>query len=318
MDRAENVVVAAKETCVDYAQTAALGTAAFDNPRIQLDGEHLKWFYEKSFSQGSTVIALRADGQKVGQIAMVRQTVMIAGKKQAAAQLVDLFIEKKYRGRRALAFLYAEVEQQFLAQEIRFAFGMPNARAVGVNEHFFQLKEYLALQVRVGVSLPIKTSNLKKSFRFSAQTRSDVVELGNQFATSDVENGLKWEGDRLFNRLCGKNFEYALHASENLLLISSPRHRRNMPFTLLCGFFCRQNTPVTAKDIDAVTRSACSTWGRPLFIYAGHHLAMPFLPGIPVAKKLRHSPMILQVRDFTPDVSAFQMDRFQSIDWDFA
>jgi Acetyltransferase (GNAT) domain len=318
MDIAAKNLVAEREVGVDYAQTAALGTAAFENPSIVLSGDHLKWFYEKSFSRGATVIRLDEDSTKVGQIAMVNQLVVIDGKEEEASQLVDLFIEKSHRGKRALTMLYAEVEKQFAAQKIRFAFGMPNAKAVRVNEHFFQLKPYLALQVRMGVSLPLTAPKSKTSFRFGPELKKGVVALGDRFATPNDENGLKWDGDKLFNRLCARKFQYALHACDNLLLISSPRETRGVKYTLLCGFLRNPSVTVTGADIRSVTRAACAMWGRPLFVYAGHYAALPHMPGFSLPKRIHHSPMLLQVRDFFPERSAFGMDRFQLIDFDFA
>ena len=263
-------LVAKRETEVDYAQTAALGTAAFENPSIVLSGDHLKWFYEKSFSRGATVIRLDEDGTKVGQIAMVNQLVVIDGKEEDASQLVDLFIEKSHRGKRALTMLYAEVEKQFTAQKIRFAFGMPNAKAVRVNEHFFQLKPYLALQVRMGVSLPLTAPKAKTSFQFAPEMRNGVVALGDRFATPADENGLKWDGEKLFNRLCAKKFRYALHATDNLLLISSPRETRGVKYTLLCGFPQKPFGAVTGADMRSVSAVSLRNVGQAAF-----HLCRP-------------------------------------------
>ena len=318
METAAKILTAARETGIDYAQTAALGTAAFENPSIVLSGDHLKWFYEKSFSRGATVIRLDEDGTKVGQIAMVNQLVVIDGKEWEASQLVDLFIEKSHRGKRALTMLYAEVEKQFAAQKIRFAFGMPNAKAVRVNEHFFQLKPYLALKVRMGVSLPLTAPKAKTSFQFGPQLKKGVVALGDRFATPSEEDGLKWDGEKLFNRLCATKFRYALHATDNLLLISSPRETRGVKYTLLCGFLRNPSAQITSADIRSVTRAACSMWGRPLFIYAGHYAALPHMPGFSLPKRIHHSPMLLQVRDFFPERGKFGMDRFQLLDFDFA
>ena len=311
-------LVARLDAKVDYEQTAALGTVAFDKPGLVLSGDHLRWFYEKSFSRGSTVIGLFDRNIKVGQIAMVNQLVVMNGKQEDASQLVDLYIEKSHRGKRSLTLLYGEVEKQFAAQNIRFAFGMPNAKAVRVNEHFFQLKPNLRLQVRMGLSLPLTTKKADLSFRFSEDQEAKVVALGDRFATPDSENGLKWDGAKLFNRLCARKFEYALHATDNLLLISSPRETKGIKHTLLCGFFRKSDAQATSHDIRRVTRSACATWGRPLFVYAGHYKAMPHLPGYNLPKRIHHSPMLLQVRDFFPERSKFNMDRFQLIDFDFA
>ncbi len=313
-----SMLVAAREDDIDFDATAALGTLAFEKPTVVLTGDHLRWFYEKSYSQGATVIGLTDDGVKVGQIAMVKQLVMIDGKPEEAAQLVDLFIEKSHRGKRALSLLYEEVGKQFDAQKIRFAFGMPNAKAVRVNEHFFQLKPCLALKVRIGVAMPFTTGRLQHSITVDDAKRALIMALADRYKTPDDENGLKWDGARLFNRLSARKFQYGIHATENLLLISSPRQTRGVKYTLLCGFLRNASGGVLRSDITAVVSAACSMWGRYVFIYAGHYKALPSLPGLPFPKRTHRSPMLLQVRDFFPDRSKFDIDRFQLIDFDFA
>ena len=312
------MLVASREDNIDFEATAALGTLAFENPSVILTGDHLRWFYEKSYSLGATVIGLKDDGVKVGQIAMVKQSVMMGGKQEEAAQLVDLFIEKSHRGKRALTLLYEEVGKQFEAQKIRFAFGMPNAKAVRVNEHFFQLKPFLSLKVRIGFSLPLTPNGLQHSIMVEDSKRALIIALADRYKTPADENGLAWDGAKLFNRLCAKKFQYGIHATENLLLISSPRETRGVKYTLFCGFLRNPAAKPHKTDMNAVIRAACSMWGRRVFIYAGHYEALPSLPGMPFPKRIHHSPMLLQVRDFFPERGKFGVDRFQLIDFDFA
>ena len=143
------------EQVVNYEETARLATEAFASLNRVILPERLRWFYERCFSLGATVIALRNGDRKVGQIAMVRQTLRLNGQEESAAQLVDLFICKEFRGKERLQQLYAEVERQFVKQDIRFAIGMPNAKALGVNEYFFKLKPFLRLPFSMGVAIPL-------------------------------------------------------------------------------------------------------------------------------------------------------------------
>ncbi|CAN0455337.1 unnamed protein product, partial [Phaeothamnion confervicola] len=146
-------LVAEVETSVDYAETAQLANDAFAEHGA-FSAEHLRWLYERSFSEGSTVVSFRANGRKVGQFAMVRQKVVTGGVVEPAVQLVDLFVLKSFRSRQALSCLYGEVEAQCMAQGIRFAIGMPNASAIAVNDHYFGLKPHLWLDIRAGIAMP--------------------------------------------------------------------------------------------------------------------------------------------------------------------
>jgi Acetyltransferase (GNAT) domain len=318
MKATASTLTAAPEKHVDYMVAAQLGTDAFDDRNIVLTPAKLKWFYESAFSSGFTVVALLHENKKVGQIAMVRQTLMINGKQQATAQLVDLYIKKSFRGKSALIALYDEVERQFRAQNIRIAFGMPNAKAVSVNEYFFQLKAYLFLDVRVGLAWPMFRRAPVRTLLFSAERKEEVTKLGDEFATPYDENGLSWNGEKLYNRLCSENRHYALHATENLMLVSSPRKKRGIEFTLLCGFLIKQGRTATAKEMRSVINWASATWKRPLFIFAGHNAKLPILPGLPLSRLIHKSPMVLQLRDFAPDQGEFKLTRFQLMDFDFA
>src|SRR6185437_17110686 len=159
---------AEREPHIDYVATAELMTLAFAAP-APIAPERLEWLYNRSFSSGTTVIALRDGQRKVGQIAMVRQTLQLNGERETAAQLVDLFIIPGHRGKRSLKLLYDEVGRQFAEQRIRFGIGMPNTKALRVNAHFFQLQPYLILPFSIGISLSRRTSGGGLSFQFDPQ-----------------------------------------------------------------------------------------------------------------------------------------------------
>ena len=62
------MVVIAEEKAVDYALTAILATEAFADEGVKFSPERIRWLYERSFGQGTTVLAALEDGQKIGQI----------------------------------------------------------------------------------------------------------------------------------------------------------------------------------------------------------------------------------------------------------
>src|SRR5438034_4463206 len=132
------------EETIDYEETARAATEAFGS-HVVFQPTQLQWSYERCFSLGTIVVSLRDGGRKVGQCAMVRQLVLMNGVYEPAVQIVDLFITKEFRSKDCLRQLYGEVEHQCALQKIRFALGMPNARAVAVNAHFFKMQPFLRL-----------------------------------------------------------------------------------------------------------------------------------------------------------------------------
>lgn len=302
----------------DYVQTSALAMQAFNSPWVIFEPEHLKWFCEDAFSRGSKVIALRNGEEKVGQIAMVRQNLRQNGADYTAAQLCDLFILKPFRSKASLKLLYDEVERQFIAEGIRFGLGMPNAAATGVNEFFFRLKPFLRLAIRVGLAVPNPFGRSIESIDFIPAEAQRMKAFVSPFATPTNENGLPWDADSLYRRLCGKKYAYALHRSDDLLAISSSRVSRGLRYSLLAAFVARPGARPGAAEIRAVCAAAAQRWGSPLFAYAGENRTLASLPGVRLPERLRPSPMMLQLRDFQPELGTAVFDRFQLIDFDFA
>ncbi|HVX76639.1 MAG TPA: GNAT family N-acetyltransferase [Bradyrhizobium sp.] len=311
------ILTAECEPRVDYAATAEMMTLAFavEEP---IAPERLEWLYDRSFSSGTTVIALRDGPRKVGQIALVRQTLQQTGERETAAQLVDLFIIPGYRGRQSLKLLYDEVERQFIEQKIRFAVGMPNAKALSVNAHFFHLQPYLTLPFSMGISLARPASVEGLSFRFNPDDRNRLLPLLAQFGGTDIDNGLVWNEIMLFDRLSRPANQYGIHVFGNLLLISSPRRSRGIDHTLLCGFLVRPGHRASQTELDEAVRAACRMWGYRLFVYVGVNNKLPRPPGLVLPQRVRPSPMLVQLRDFRPDKAPMQLDRYELIDFDFA
>jgi hypothetical protein len=305
------------EPQVDYVATAELMTLAFAAAEA-IPPERLEWLYNRSFSSGTTVIALRDGQRKVGQIAMVRQTLQLNGERETAAQLVDLFIIPGYRGRQSLKLLYDEVGRQFAEQKVRFGIGMPNAKALGVNAHFFQLQPYLTLPFSVGMSLSKQVSGDGLSFQFDPLDRNRLLPLLAQFGSADTDNGLIWNETSLFERLSRPSKQYGIHAFGNLLLISSLRRSRGIDHTLLCGFLVRPGHRASQAELDQAVRAACQMWGCRLFVYVGVNNKLPRPPGLVLPRRVRPSPMLVQLRDFRPDKAPLQLDRYELIDFDFA
>jgi GNAT acetyltransferase-like protein len=305
------------EPQVDYVATAELMTLAFAAAE-PIPPERLEWLYNRSFSSGTTVIALRDGQRKVGQIAMVHQTLQLNGERETAAQLVDLFIIPGYRGRQSLKLLYDEVGRQFAEQKVRFGIGMPNAKALGVNAYFFQLQPYLTLPFSVGMSLSKQVSGDGLSFQFDPLDRNRLLPLLAQFISADTDNGLIWNETSLFERLSRPSKQYGIHVFGNLLLISSLRRSRGIDHTLLCGFLVRPGHRASQAELDQAVRAACQMWGCRLFVYVGVNNKLPRPPGLVLPRRVRPSPMLVQLRDFRPDKAPLQLDRYELIDFDFA
>ena len=321
------MITISEEKIVDYETTARIATEAFGSKQVVFSAERMKWLYEDSFGQGSTILSAFDDGVKVGQMVLVHQKVCLGGQTVTATQLVDLFVLQAYRSPQLVRRIYKEVERVCLAQNIRFILGLPNENARLLNARFLKLSPLFWLQIRAGVGLgwlgwgwlglrwPSR-SRLKYSGRFKSMTKQDAINLLSGFNTPAAESGLQWDGEILFDRLNDPTCDYAVHATDDLLLISSSRKTRGVRYALLCGFFVRSQAKVTSKTVRELIGAACRLWKHPFFVYAGVNSSLPALPGHVLPARLR-PPMLVQLRDFNTDEPDVRFDRFQLIDSDF-
>ena len=311
------MITVSEEKIVDYEITARVATEAFGSKHVVFSAERMQWLYERGFSQGSTIVSVFDEGIKVGQIALLHQKVCSGGEPSAATQLVDLFILQAYRSPQLVRRIYKEVERLCLARNSRFILAVPNENATLLNARFLKLSPLLRLPVRAGIGLwwP-RGSRLEYSGHFKSMTRDDAIDLFSSFSTPATENGLRWDGAMLFDRLNDPTCDYAVHATADLLLISSSRQTKGIRYALLCAFFVRSQATVTSGAVRELTRAACRLWKHALFVYAGLNNSLPRLPGMVLAARLR-PPMLVQLRDFNTEELDVRFDRFQLIDSDF-
>src|SRR5581483_10271007 len=120
-------------------------------------------------------------------------------------------------------------------------------------------------------------------------------DLLSGFATPPTENGVRWDAETLLARIGDPTCDYAVHATENLLLVSSARTALGLGYVLLCGFFARAQTTIASREVTPLMRAACRFWKKPLFVYAGINNTLPRPPGFALPTRLRR-PILVQLR----------------------
>jgi hypothetical protein len=309
------MITVSEESAVDFESTARIATEAFGSKDVTFSPSRMKWLYERGFGQGSAVVAAFDDGRKVGQIVLLHQKVYLDGHPVIATQLIDLFVLQAYRSPTLIRRIYKEVERLCEAGNIRVILTLPNENSAPLNARLLKLRSFLSLQARVGISLwwP-RRARLKFSGLLKAMPRHEAIGRLSGFVTPAPENGLHWDAETLYERLSDPTRDYALHATQGLLLASSSRKTRGISHVLLCGFFARPQAAVSSSDIRELTRAACHFWKHRVFVYAGLNKSLPRLPGFALPARLR-PPILVQLRDANSDDTRF--DRFQLTDSDF-
>jgi hypothetical protein len=311
------MITVSEENGVDFETTARIATEAFGSKEVAFSPPRMKWLYERGFGQGSAVVAAFDNGRKVGQIVLLHQNIYLDGEPVIATQLVDLFILQAYRSPTLVRRLYREVERLCEAKNIRVVITLPNENSAPLNARFLKLRPFLSLPVRAGLSLGWpRRARLKFSGLLKTMPKDGTIEGLSGFVTPVSENGLHWDAATLFDRISDPTCDYAIHATENVLLVSSSRRTRGVSHALLCGFFARQGATVASGDIRALIRAACHLWKHHVFVYAGLNRSLPYLPGFTLPARLR-PPILVQLRDSQSANIESRFDRFQLTDSDF-
>ena len=311
------MIAVSEERAVDFESTAGIATEAFGSKGVTFSASRMKWLYERGFGKGSAVVAAFDGDKKVGQIVLLHQNVYLDGEPVIATQLIDLFILKSHRSPGLVRRVYGECERLCEANHIRVILGMPNPISAPLNASFMKLRPFLLLPVRIGVSLGWPRSRrVQVSASIKTMSRDEAIERLAPFTTPAGENGLHWDAATLFERISDPTCDYAVHATPDLLLVSSSRRTRGISHALLCGFFARPGAVIDSSDINALIRAACRHWKHRVFVYAGLNKSLPRLPGFPVPARYRQ-PILVQLRDVHSNIVELSFDRFQLTDSDF-
>jgi hypothetical protein len=311
------MITVLEEKAVDYESTARVATEAFGSKDVVFSARRIKWLYEQGFGKGSAVLAVFDDGQKVGQIVLLHQNIYLDGEPVAATQLIDLFILQAYRSPTLVRRIYKEVERLCEALRIRVVVALPNENSALLNARFMKLKPFLSLRARAGFGLGWpRASRIRYSGDLKSMPEKQAIELLSGFNTPAAENGPHWDAETLFNRIGDPTCDYAVHATADLLLVSSSRKTRGIRYVMLCGFFARDGAAVTSRDTRALIGAACRFWKHPIFVYAGVNKNLPNLPGFALPERFR-PPILVQLRDFNSEEPNLRFDRFQLTDSDF-
>jgi hypothetical protein len=311
------MITVLEERAVDFESTARIATEAFGSKDVSFSAPRMKWLYERGFGQGSAIVAAFDDGKKIGQIVLLHQKVYLDGAPAIATQLIDLFILKDHRSPGLVRRLYEEVARLCEAKQIRVILTLPNAISAPLNARFVKLRPLLSLPVRAGVSLGwSRRGRLEFSDLIKTLSRDQAIEQLGGFVTPLSENGLHWDAATLFDRASDPTRDYAIHATPDLLLISSSRKTRGISHVLLCGFLARPGAVVASSDVRTLIHAACRIWKHRVFVYAGLNNSLPYLPGFALPGRLR-PPILVQFRDFASTGALPRLDRFQLTDSDF-
>ena len=243
------------EAHLDFRQTARLANEAFGALNQAFTAERMEWLYRRAFSHGTLVLGLFAGARKVGQVGLLGQILQVGDRSEPAVALVDLFIHPDFRSRDAIATLYGHAEAVCRERGVRFVVAVPNGKAVGVNRKFLGLDTAATLAFRAGIAIPPPSPwVLVPSFGVAARALRAAALL-DRFA-QESGGGLRWSSKGLWERLQDPAGRFALHVTQNLMLVTAAKERHGVPVVLHCAFLPAAGATVGGAEVRAVTAAA--------------------------------------------------------------
>jgi hypothetical protein len=126
-----------------------------------------------------------------------------------------------------------------------------------------------------------------------------------------------WDAGGLFDRLSDPTCDYAVHATDDVLLISSRRKSAGIGYTALCAFFTRPDAAVAVSGVSNLVAVACRFGSARSSSTPAPTQPCQTCPAFPCPPN-RAWPSLVQLRDVKTDAETVRLDRFQLIDSDFA
>jgi hypothetical protein len=122
-----------------------------------------------------------------------------------------------------------------------------------------------------------------------------------------------WTPETLRWRLASPGSRYALHRSENMLVVSTADRHSGIPVAVLLKAFVSE--PPSAAERRALIRAACKLHHAPFALHVGLNDRVAF-PGLALPTRLRSSPLNLIVRRLDDELSKNMFARFEFLDFD--
>ncbi|MBK8455943.1 MAG: hypothetical protein IPL47_01545 [Phyllobacteriaceae bacterium] len=292
-------------------------TTIFDKPIEDLEKVQLRkyfsWFSQSAFKKTEVTFG-ETLGSLIGQFAISEIEI----RERKCGQFFHFGICKKHRNISNIIAFYKQSENKVKENKYNYIIAVPNKKSFLLNKRFLKMEDRLTLDIRVGVALPRTSRRIVVSRAVDRADPFDATRwIAGHLAPSECAE-VVWDAETLAGRLGNPMQSYALHATKDLALISSPRFFRGIPVVLLCSFHALPSEHVAPADVGALVAAAARFHRNPLFLYVGVNKALPRLPGWPIPDRWRPSRMIVQVREMVPDAPRLELDRFESIDFDFA
>jgi len=318
-DGSETVPVVADLPTKDWDDTSTLLHRVFHDERFA-DPAYLNWHYNESPVGTAIAVDLRDEHEEVfGHGAALPQEFRNAEGNTRFVQIVNIAILPGRRGENLFAHEILNHIPHVIEQGVIGGFGVTNANSTDPAISLDGLGATLVCQLPVKVLLPsplwrkgVDTFAVTPDFLES----KTFVELCSDLDQYPAEHWTqRWTLDQLRWRLSRPNTSYALHATNNVVAITSAAKAKGVPVVMLMKMLPRYGSrgPLPAE---AIVTAACRHHRAPVAMYVGFNAHLP-MRGVTVPRRFLPSPLnllFLTLGDL--DQASFRFDTFEFLDFD--
>lgn len=280
----------------DLADSARLLFDVFHAPQFR-DSRYLDWYYRQN-PLGPAIETEYADEQGLlGHMAGIPHIYHSRSGELPAMFPLDIAVHERARGQGVMAKMtaacYAETERRWGSALLT---GMPNENST----HYYTTKGGFRLVTPMPVKIcPSVWPELRRvETRRITATYLAGSEFEALYATLDVEPQDGWCEKYTLPvlrwRLSRPDTDYRIHASEEVVIVTSSDRRHGIPFTVVLKTFRRRNAASARPSANGVIAAACRERRTPLAVYSGFS-GRTRVYGAPLPERLKPSPLNLVV-----------------------
>ncbi|MCW3010777.1 MAG: family N-acetyltransferase [Solirubrobacterales bacterium] len=290
--------------------TAALLGEVFPGARIA-DVAYLRWLYEAS-PYGGVIERNRLDELgTAAHYAVVPLELALDAAPVSGALSLNTAVHERARGGGAFVALAEETYALATERGVAVIVGVANANSTPGFERRLGFVNHGPLPATLLVPVPGPRSAVRSGWSSASPALLSELEL----VLAPPATGLtrRWTPEALRWRLASPGTRYALHRTDDALVVSTRETRSGVRVAIVLAAFAA--APLPAARTRALVRAVCRFHRAPLALHGGVNDRVAFR-GPPLPERFRASPLNFITRSLTAERSVPAPARFEFLDFD--
>jgi len=301
----------------DLDANTALLRAELPGPRFA-DSSYLRWCYTANPHGPAVQRGVDRDGQRIAHYAVIPQRYRDAHGPVDCAFSLNAVVRQGHQREGWFSKIGLEIYEEAAARGMEWVVGVSNARSVGAVTKYMGWKTEGPLPVKLCRPLRLGARGIEHhpvDHEFLSSTKFEQLATGLDESPA-VHFTKSWTLEELRWRLSAPHAAYVMHASDELVAISTRESFRRVPIAALLKFLPRQGG-AGPLDPRPMISGICRYHRAVAGVYAGFNAHVP-VTGLRPPRRLQPSPLHLILRRLADDVDqeSLQLDTFEFLDSD--